>query len=141
MRLLQLCRLITLCANLQLKWGLKQSCNPCQEFCKGMWHFTYKQGNQGNSRLLIEGNQIDNLTFGPSFDHNLCFKYRNGSCEPILDMSILRAFQLHKEFFNPMSFDPCNHPLKFLKSMRTPIPKVGAHLVVWGSFLHTLLHS
>jgi hypothetical protein len=32
------------------------------------------------------GNQIDSLTFGPSFGHNLCFKYPHGSGEPILNI-------------------------------------------------------
>jgi hypothetical protein len=50
--------------------------------------------------------EIDNLTFNPSFDHNLCFKYPNGSCEPILNISVPRTFQWHKELFNPMNLDP-----------------------------------
>jgi len=90
------------------------------------------QVNQGNSQLLVIGNQIGNLTFGPSFGHNLCFKYANGSCKPILDISVLRSFQWYKELFNPMSFDPCNHPLRIQKSIETPIPRMGAHLGVWG---------
>jgi hypothetical protein len=40
-----------------------------------------------------------------------------------------------------MSFDLCNHPLKIWKSIGTLTPKVKAHLGVWGSFLHTFLHS
>ncbi len=40
-----------------------------------------------------------------------------------------------------MSLDPYNHLLKVWESIRTPIPKVGTHLGVWGSFLHSLLHS
>jgi hypothetical protein len=30
-------------------------------------------------------NEIDSLTPGPSFRHNLCFKYPNESCKPILE--------------------------------------------------------
>jgi hypothetical protein len=106
-----------------------------------MWHATCTQGNQGDSRLVVIGSQIDNLTLGPSFGHNLCFMYPNESCKPILDIKVPRAFQWYKEFFNPMSFDPCNHPLKIRKSIGTSTPKMGAHLGVWGSFLHTFLHS
>ncbi len=40
----------------------------------------------GNSWLLVVESQIDNLTLDLSFGHNLCFKYPNGSFEPILDM-------------------------------------------------------
>jgi hypothetical protein len=74
------------------------------------------------------GSQIDTLTFGPSFGHNLCCKYLNGSCEPILGIYISKAFQWYKNFFNLMSFDP---------SIRTSIPKVNFHSV-WAHSL-TLL--
>jgi hypothetical protein len=76
--------------------------------------------------------QISSLPFDLSFGHNLCFNHSNGSCKPILDIYRLRAFQWCKKIFNPMSFDPCNRPLKIQKSIRTPIPKVGAHLGVCG---------
>ncbi len=49
--------------------------------------------------------QIGSLTPDPSFGHNLCFKYPNGSCKPILDIYISRALSWCKELFNPMSFD------------------------------------
>jgi len=125
-------RPITLCANLRLRWGLKQSCSSHWELFKGMWHITYTQGNQGDPWLLVVMSQIGNLTLGPSFGHNLCFNSPNGSCEPILDIYILRAFQWYKEPFNPMGFDPCNCSLKIWKFIKTPTPKVGAHLGVWG---------
>jgi hypothetical protein len=64
------------------------------------------QLNWGDSRLLLVENQIGSLIFGISFGHNLCFKYPNGSCEPILDIYISRDFQLYKELFNLMSLDP-----------------------------------
>jgi hypothetical protein len=73
-----------------------------------------------------------NLTLNLSFGHNLCFNYPNGSCEPILNIEISKAFQWYKELFNPMSFDPYDHPLKFHKSIGTPIPKVETHLGMWG---------
>ncbi len=44
-------------------------------------------------QLLMVESQIGNLTFSPSFGHNLCFKYSNGSCNPILDTYVLRNFQ------------------------------------------------
>jgi hypothetical protein len=95
-------------------------------------HAICTQVNQGDPGLLVIGNQIGNLTFNPSFDHNLCFKYPNGSCKPILDIYILRSFQWYKELFNIMSFDPYNCPLKTWESIGTPTPKVGTHLGVWG---------
>jgi hypothetical protein len=82
--LLQLWRPIIFCANPQLKWCPKKSCNLHQELFNSMLHATYKKLNQGNFRLLMVGSQIGNLTLSPSFGHNLCFKYPNGSCEHIL---------------------------------------------------------
>jgi len=47
-----------------------------------------------------------NLIPGPSFGHNLRFRYPNGSCEPILDIYVSIAFQRYKEFVNTLSFLP-----------------------------------
>jgi hypothetical protein len=86
----------------------------------------------------VVGNQIVNLIFDSCFDHNLCFRCPNGSCEPNSNICILRAFQWRKEIFNPLSFDLCNCLLKIWKSIRTPTPKVGVHLGVWRFIpLHT----
>jgi hypothetical protein len=134
---LQLWRPITLCADLWLKWGLKQSYNPCWFISKGMWHITYTQGNEGDSRLLVVESQIDNLTPDPSFGHNLCFKYSNGSCKPILNIYISRPFQWYKELFNPMNFDPCNCLWKFENPSRLQFPKWEPTWECMGSFLHT----
>jgi hypothetical protein len=84
--LLQLWKPITSFTNLQLRWGLKQSYNPCWELSNDMLHTTYTQVNHSDSWLLVVGSQIGNLTPIPSFGHNLCFKYPNGSCEFILDI-------------------------------------------------------
>jgi hypothetical protein len=78
---------------------------------------------------MVEG-QIVNLTPSPSFGHNLYFKCPNGSSEPILNVYVLRAFQLYKELLNPMSFDPYDHSLEIRESIGTPIPKMGVHLGV-----------
>jgi hypothetical protein len=69
--------------NPRLRWGLKQSCNPCQNIFNNMWQTTCAQVNQGDSPLLIVRSQIDNLIFNLSFNHNLYFKYSNGMCKPI----------------------------------------------------------
>jgi hypothetical protein len=39
-----------------------------------------------------------------------------------------------------MSFDPCNCPLKIQEFIRTPTPKMGAHLEVCG-FIPSLSHT
>jgi hypothetical protein len=130
--LLQLWRPITSCTDLQLGWGVKKSCSPCQKLSKDMQHATFTRVNWGDYRLLVVRSQIANLTPNPSFSHNLWFKYPNGSCKPILDINVPRSFQWYKELFNPMKFDLYDLPLKIWKSIKNPTPKVGAHLVVWG---------
>jgi hypothetical protein len=77
---------------------------------------TYMRGNRGDSWLLMVGSQFSNLTPNRSFGHNLCFKCPNGSCEPILDIYVSKAFEWSKELFNPMGFDPCNCILKIQDS-------------------------
>jgi hypothetical protein len=89
----------------------------------------------------VQNEECHNYNLDPSFGHNLWFKYSNWSCKPILNVYVPRDFQWYKELFNPISFDPCNCPLKIRESIGTPTPKVGAHLRMWGSFLHTFLHS
>jgi len=79
----------------------------------------------------VVGSQTGNSTPGPSFGHNLCFRYSNEPCEPILNIYALRAFQWYKEHHKPLRFDPCNHSLKFWESTGTPSPKVGVALGVW----------
>jgi len=84
----QLCGPITLCVDLWLKWGMTKSFSPRQELSNIMLHVTCMQGNGVDSWFLMVGNQTANLIPGLSFGHNLCFKCPNGSCEPILDISI-----------------------------------------------------
>jgi hypothetical protein len=93
---------ITLCANLRLRWGLKQSYSPCRELSNGMSHATFTQGNRVDFWLLVVRSQITNLIPDFSFGHNLCFRYPNGSCEPILDIYIPIAFQWYKKLFKPL---------------------------------------
>jgi hypothetical protein len=90
--------------------------------------------------FLVVGSQIGNLILDLSFGHNLCFKCPNGSCKPILEIYVPRAFQWYKEIFHPMGFDPCNCSLKIWESIGTLIPKVGFIWECGGSFPHTLPH-
>ncbi len=105
---------------------------PHRRLSKDMWHAIYMQVNQGDSRLLMVGNQIGNLTPSPSFGHNLCFKYPNRPYKPILNIHVSRAFQWYKELFNLIRFDLYNHLLNIRKSIKTLTFKVGAHLGVCG---------
>ncbi len=44
---------ITSCVDLQLQWGLKQSCSPHWELSNNMSHATCTLGNQVDSQLLV----------------------------------------------------------------------------------------
>jgi hypothetical protein len=87
-----------------------------------MWHTPCCQINQVDSQLFLVGSQIGSLTPDPSFGHNFCFRCPNEQCEPILAH--------YKERHKLLSFDPCDHSLKFSKSTETPILKVGVTLGV-----------
>jgi hypothetical protein len=126
--LLQLWGCITLCVDLWLRWGLKQSYSHCWELFNDMLHATCTQGNLVNSRLLVVGSQIANLTFGLSFGHNLCFRCPNGSRKLILDIYVSIVFQWNNFFFNAIGFDPCNRSLKIWKSTRTLNSQSGSSL-------------
>jgi hypothetical protein len=132
LRLLEFWKVITSYENLWLRWGLKQSCSPCQKLSNDIWHIIFTHLFKKDSWLLVGRNQIGTLTPYPSFGHNLCFKYSNGSCEPILVSYISKYFQLYKKLFDPMSFDLWNTSLKIWDSMGIPIPKVGIHLGMCG---------
>ncbi len=84
--------LITLRPELGSRRSLNQRCSSCQ-VSNGVSHFTCTHSNQIDSRLLVVGSQIASLTPNPSFDHNLCCRCPNGSCEAILDIYISRPFQ------------------------------------------------
>jgi hypothetical protein len=84
--LLTFWKAIISCANLWLRWELKQNYSPHHNLSNDMWHPTYMHVFQGDSRLLVVGSQIANLTPNISFSHNLYLKYSNGSCELIVDI-------------------------------------------------------
>ncbi len=83
---------ITSFANLQLKWGRKQSYNPCWNLSNDMWHSPCMHIFQGNSWLLMVGSQRDTLTPNLSFGHNLCWKYSNESIQTHFKHLRLKSF-------------------------------------------------
>jgi len=85
-----------------------------------MSHSICRQVNRVDSKLFLVGSQIGSLTPDPSFGHNLCFRYLNEQCEPILDIYVPRSFQWYKECHKPLSFDPWNRYLKFWESIGIP---------------------
>ncbi len=80
------------------------------------------------------------MTFGPSFDHNLCFRCLNGSCKPILDIYVPRAFQWYKKLFKPSSLTPIITFWRFGNPPKLHLPKKEFTWECEGSFPHTLLH-
>ncbi len=87
---------ITSRPDLRMGRYLKQTCSSPWELSNDVSYSTCTHRNQVNSQLLVVGNQTANLTPGPSFNHKLCCKCPNGSCEAILDIYILRPFQRYK---------------------------------------------
>jgi hypothetical protein len=147
--LLGLWTLITPHPKLRSRRGLNQSCSSPQELSNGVSHFTFTHQNWVNSWLLVVGSQIVSLTLGLSFDHNLCYKCPNGSCEAILDIHTSRPFQRYKKHFNARCADPCNRALSFWESRRTPKShfrecewrphtslKMGLRQPTWLMFMH-----
>jgi len=132
---------ITLCANLWLRWGLKQSYSPCRDLSKKMSHATYTQGNQVDSKLLVVNSQIANLTPGLSFGHELCFRCPNGSCEPILNIYVSIAFSCYKNSSIEWVLTPAFTLWKFGSPFGLQLPKWEFTWECEGSFPHTLLHS
>ncbi len=74
--------------------------------------------------FLMVGSQIANLTRSRSFGHNLCFRYPNGSCEPILNIDVPKYSEWYKKYLNIMSLVPWSRFLKVQKFVRTLTPKV-----------------
>jgi len=77
-----------------------------------------------DSRLLVVGSQIANLTPGPSFAHNLGCRCPNCQCEGIFDIHVSRPFQRHQEHPNVRCFAPCCRALNIRESRRTPNPQL-----------------
>jgi len=113
------CAVITICLDLRLGWGLKQTCSSSWQLSNGVSHSTFTNQGRVDSRLLVVGSQTTNLTLGPSFCHNLCCRCPNGPCEPIFDIYISLSFQWCKERPNVRCLNPCNWTLKFRESRRT----------------------
>jgi len=132
---------ITFWADLRWRWGLKRSCSFHQELSNDMLHDICTPRNQVDSWLLEVGSQIANLTRDPSFGHILCFRCANERCKLILNIQVSRDFQWYKEHLKPLSFDPCNYPLKIQEFTGTPSHKWELPLKCEGSLLHTFLHS
>ncbi len=139
--LLQLWRPITLCVDLWLRWGPKQSYSLYWKFFNGMCQATCTKGGQGDSWLLVVESQIGKLTPDPSLGHNLCFTYRNGSCEPFWTSKFQDIFN----DINNSSIQWVLTPEITLWRFRSPsglqLPKWELTWECGGSFLHILPHS
>jgi hypothetical protein len=137
MGLSQLWGCITLHENLQLWWGMKQSCSPCRELSNGMSHALCTRRNQVHSWLLVIGSQTINLTLDLYFDHNLCFRCPNGWCKIFLNIYISIVFQWYKTD----EFWPLQSRFEDSGVHGTPTPTMGVHLGVWGFIPSHSLHS
>jgi hypothetical protein len=134
-RLLRLWELITLGLDVGLGWGLKQTCSSLQELSNSVSYSICTHRDRVDSRLFVAGSQTANLTLGPSFDHNLCYRCPNGYCEAIFNIYISRPFQWYKEHLKARCFGFYNWALKLWESRRTP----SSHSWECESHPHTCL--
>jgi hypothetical protein len=133
-----LCEFITLCSDLWLGWGLKQTYSSPWELSNGVSHLIYAHRGRVDSQLLVVGSQTASLTPGPFFCHKLCCKCPNGSCETIFDIYTSINFQWHEESFKERCFDPLQSNSEFLgvpEDSQVPISGVSVVLTLfqkWG---------
>jgi hypothetical protein len=129
---------ITPCSDLQLRWGLKQTCSSPWELSNGVLHSIWTHQGQVDSWLLMVGSQgqISSLTPGPSFVHNLCSRYPNGSCEAIFDIYTSRPFQRVKNISMWGVLTPAIELWVFGSFWGLPSPHFGSVNVIF-----TLLQS
>jgi len=120
-------------SNLQLEWGLNQSCSSPRELSNGLSH-SCRHREEVDSWLLVFGSQTVSLTPGPSFAHNLGCICPNGSYEAILDIYTSRPFQRYKEHRKARCFSLYCRALKLRESRRTP----SSHFWECEFHLHTL---
>jgi len=106
-----------------------------QELSNRVSHSICTHRDRVDSQLFVVGSQVASWTPGPSFDHNLCYRCPNGSCEAIFDIYILRPFQRYKELLKERCFDLYNRALKLQESQRTP----SSHFWECESHPHTCL--
>jgi len=135
LQLPRLWELITPGSDLGSERRLKQTCSSPRELSNGVSHSVWKHRDRVDCRLLVVGSQTAILTPGPSFDHNLCCKCPNGSCEAIFDIYISRPFQRHKEHLKARCFSFYYLALKLWESRRTP----SSHFRECESHPHTCL--
>jgi len=105
-----------------LQRGLNQSCSPRRDLFNAMSHSQFEGWEELDSRLLVVGSQIANLTPDPSFAHNLGCRCPNDQCEAIFDIYASTTFQWHQEHLNARCFGPCCRALNIWESRRTPNP-------------------
>ncbi len=116
--------LITPDCRVQSRWGLNQSCSPRWDLSNVVSHSQIRCQKEVDSRLLVVGSQTASLTPGPSFAHNLGYRYSNDQCEAIFDIYVSRPFQWHQEHLNSRCFGPCCQTLNIRESSRTPSPQL-----------------
>jgi hypothetical protein len=92
----ELWQLITPDCQVWLQRGLNQTCSPRRDLSKDVSHSPFGGREEVDSRLLVVGSQIANLTPGLSFAHNLGYKCPNDQCEAIFNIYASRPFQWHQ---------------------------------------------
>jgi hypothetical protein len=116
----RLCEVIILCSDLWLGWNLKKTCSSPWEHSNGLFHSTYMHRRWVDSWLFMVRSQIANLTMGPSFCHNLCWRCSNGPCKLIFNIYTLIAFQWCKKHPQCEVFWPLQSNFEVLGILEDP---------------------
>jgi len=101
-----------------------------------MVHTTCTQGNEGNSRLLVVGIKLP--IWFPTLHLAITYVLNTqmGHASPFYTSMFHELFNDVKNFFNSMSFDPCNRPLKIRDSigclLGLQLPKCELTWELWG---------
>jgi hypothetical protein len=114
--------------------GLNQSCIPHWDLSNAMLHTRIGCREEVDSRLLVVGNQIANLTPGPSFAHNLGCRCPNDQCEAIRYLRFktfpMTPRTLQCEVFCPL-MSSSEHSGVPEDSKSQLFPSVGLHPHTW----------
>jgi hypothetical protein len=115
--------------------GLNQTFSPRRDLFNDVSHSQFGGREKVDCWLLVVGSQTASLTPGPSFAHNLGYRYSNDQCEAIFYIYASRPFQWHQGHFNARCFGPFCWALNIRESRRTPnphfFPSVGLHPHTW----------
>ncbi len=132
---------ITSSADLRWRCGLKQSCSPCRELSNDMWHVAWSQVNLVDSRVLMVGSQIANLTPGLSLPITCFVDVQMAHARPFWTSTLQELSNDIENSSRQGGLTPAIALWRFGSPFGTPTPNMGVHLGVWRFIPSHSLHS